>query len=75
MPRLSKGYFNVQSPNIIRVIVIAREPGISGSKPTESEGVARGRDKVGLRCHKSMATRAITVIIISHLIGGAWSRS
>ena len=26
-------------------------------------------NKVCLRCHKSLATRAITIIIISHLIG------
>ena len=30
---------------------------------------AKPKDKVCLRCHKSLATRVITVIIISHLIG------
>ena len=30
------------------VIVIAREPGIYGSKPTESEGVARGQGRFTL---------------------------
>ena len=51
-----QGFMAVNRPESEGVIVIVREPGIYGSKPTESE------DKVGLRCHKSMATRAITVI-------------
>ena len=38
-------------------IVIARSPGIYGSKPSEYEG------EVGLRCHKSMATGATAKMV------------
>ena len=53
-------YVNNPILNILLSNSYSMGPGIYGSKLTESEGVAE--DKVQLRCHKSLATCAITVI-------------
>ena len=49
------------------VIVIARGQGFMAVNQPSPR--AQPEDKVCLRCHKSLATRAITIIYISHLIG------
>ena len=69
--RLAK-YFSITRLKLCLHHSYSTGPGIYTSKRTKSKGVAWGQGL--LCCHKSMATCAITIIIISHLIGWTFQR-